>query len=117
MKSLDDLKKLRKKAIKDLDIRNLNKDYRILVGMATCGISAGARPVLQALIEENSTGKYSCTISQTGCIGMCSQEPIVEVFDKNNVKTTYVHMTPEKAKEVMKMHIGKGIVVDKYKLN
>ena len=115
MKSLEELKKLRDASKHKIDMRNnSDKKYRIVVGMATCGIAAGARPVLNALVEESTKADYSCIVTQTGCIGMCSLEPLVEVFDSEGNKTTYVHMTAEKAVEVMQEHIGKGHIVEKY---
>ena len=81
MKSLEDLKKMREAALKKVEMREGGKDYRVVVGMATCGIAAGARPVLNRLVEETAKHDYNCVITQTGCIGMCVYEPIVEVYD------------------------------------
>lgn len=114
MKSLADLQKLREEAKKRLDLREGDNDYRVVVGMATCGIAAGARPVLNALVEESAAKNYNCTITQTGCIGMCTLEPIVEVFDKEGGKTTYVLMTPEKAVKMLESHILGGHVLEEY---
>ena len=115
MKSLEELMKLRDASKQKIDMRNNSeKKYRIVVGMATCGIAAGARPVLNALVEETAKADYNCIVTQTGCIGMCSLEPIMEVFDDHGNKTTYVHMNAEKAVEVLKEHIGNGNVVEKY---
>lgn len=114
MKSLEDLKKLREQALKKVEMREGGKDYRVVVGMATCGIAAGARPVLNKLVEETAEKDYSCTITQTGCIGMCVYEPIVEVFDKNEGHTTYVHVDPEKAVKILEEHIGKGNILEEY---
>ena len=79
MKSLEDLKKMREEALKRVEMRDSEKDYRVVVGMATCGIAAGARPVLNRLVEETADKNYNCTITQTGCIGMCIYEPIVDI--------------------------------------
>ena len=117
MKSLEDLKKLRDEAKKKIEMRDGHGDYRVVVGMGTCGIAAGARPVLNALLEEVEDKAYSCTISQTGCIGMCVYEPIIEIFDKDGVRTTYVHVTPEKAKEILVSHIGNQTVLEQYTVN
>ena len=117
MKSLEDLKKMREAALKKVEMREGGKDYRVVVGMATCGIAAGARPVLNRLVEETAKHNYNCVITQTGCIGMCVYEPIVEVYDKNGGHTTYVHMTPEKAAEMLEEHIANGRVVEKYTVN
>ena len=117
MKSLEDLKKMREAALKKVEMREGGKDYRVVVGMATCGIAAGARPVLNRLVEETAKRNYNCVITQTGCIGMCVYEPIVEVYDKDGGHTTYVHMTPEKAAEMLEEHIANGRVIEKYTVN
>ena len=117
MKSLEDLKKMREAALKKVEMREGGKDYRVVVGMATCGMAAGARPVLNRLVEETAKRNYNCVITQTGCIGMCVYEPIVEVYDKDGGHTTYVHMTPEKAAEMLEEHIANGRVIEKYTVN
>lgn len=114
MKSLEDLKKMREEALKKVEMREGGKDYRVVVGMATCGIAAGARPVLNRLVEETAEKDYNCSITQTGCIGMCVYEPIVEVYGKDGEHTTYVHVDPEKAVKILEQHIGQGKVVDEY---
>ncbi len=114
MKSLEDLKKMREAALKKVEMREGGKDYRVVVGMATCGIAAGARPVLNRLVEETAQKDYNCVVTQTGCIGMCVYEPIVEVFDKNGGHTTYVHVDPEKATAILEQHVGKGQIVEEY---
>ena len=92
---------------------------RVVVGMATCGIASGARPVLTALSdavqEQNLSDKINVT--QTGCIGLCQYEPIVEVIEPGKEKVTYVKMTPEKALEVLRIHLIGGQVVAKYTLS
>ncbi|MDO5107552.1 MAG: (2Fe-2S) ferredoxin domain-containing protein [Coriobacteriaceae bacterium] len=89
---------------------------RVVVGMATCGIAAGARPVLNAFVEgvnkEDLENKVSVT--QTGCIGICQYEPVVEVFEAGKDKVTYVKMTPEKAQEVIEKHLKGGHVIGEY---
>ncbi len=92
---------------------------RIVVGMATCGIAAGARPVLNAFVEEvNNEGLAdSVTVTQTGCIGICQYEPVVEIFEPNKEKVTYVKMTPEKAKEIIEKHIKGGNIVTEYTIS
>ncbi|MBQ6367530.1 MAG: (2Fe-2S) ferredoxin domain-containing protein [Erysipelotrichaceae bacterium] len=114
MKSLEELRKMREAALKKVEMREEGKDYRVVVGMATCGIAAGARPVLNRLVEETAAKNYNCVVTQTGCIGMCVYEPIVEVYGKDGSHTTYVHMTPAKAEKVLEQHIGKGEVVEEY---
>lgn len=115
MKSLADLAKLREEALKKVNIRGERKGIRIVVGMATCGIAAGARPVLNTLVEEvQKRNLADVEVAQTGCIGVCRLEPIVEVYDENNEKITYVEMTADKAKKVISDHIVNGQVVADY---
>ncbi|TCO70731.1 (2Fe-2S) ferredoxin domain-containing protein [Marinisporobacter balticus] len=115
MKSLEELAKIREEAIKKVDIRGIREGTRIVVGMATCGIAAGARPVLMALLEEVKVRNLEdVLVSQTGCIGVCRLEPIVEVYRPGEEKVTYVEMTPEKIKKVVAEHIVNGKVVDAY---
>ena len=114
MKSLEELRKMREAALKKVEMREEGKDYRVVVGMATCGIAAGARPVLNRLVEEIAAKNYNCVVTQTCCIGMCVYEPIVEVYGKDGSHTTYVHMTPAKAEKVLEQHVGKGEVVEEF---
>jgi len=87
---------------------------KIVVGMATCGIAAGARPVLLAFSEEVANRNLDATVSQAGCIGICQYEPIVEVFEPGKEKVTYVKMDAEKAKQVVESHIMGGKIVSEY---
>lgn len=115
MKSLEELKKIRDEAIEKIDLRTQKDTTRIVVGMATCGISAGARPVLMTLVEEVNKRKLDdVTVTQTGCIGVCRLEPIVEVYRKGEEKVTYVNMDAEKAKRVVLEHIVNGNIVNEY---
>lgn len=109
MKSLAELAKIREEALKKVDIRKDRKGTRIVVGMATCGISAGARPVLTAMVEEvQKRNLADVEVTQTGCIGVCRLEPIVEVYKEGEEKVTYVEMDAEKAKRVIAEHIVNG---------
>lgn len=116
MKSLAELQAIREKARQQMNIREeKNDDTRVVVGMATCGIAAGARPVLAAFVEEVSNEKLNDVfVGQTGCIGICQYEPVVEVYDKAHTKTTYVKMTPEKAIKVVHTHLMGGEVVQEF---
>ncbi len=107
MKSLAELKQLRDEISKQVDLRKDREDgIRIVVGMATCGIAAGARPVMNAFLEEvNKRGLGNVTVTQTGCIGMCRLEPIVEVMMPGEEKVTYVKMTEDKVARVVAEHI------------
>ncbi|MEZ0536108.1 ferredoxin [Caldicellulosiruptoraceae bacterium PP1] len=116
IKSLQELEEIRKKALEDLEFRKQNGEgIRIVVGMATCGIAAGARPVMLKFVEEvQKRNLQNVTVVQTGCIGMCKLEPIVEVYEPNKEKVTYVKMTPEKAARVVAEHIVNGKPVNEY---
>lgn len=117
MKSLAQLEELRNKTLAKVHLRKEGNDsIRIVVGMATCGIAAGARPVLKTLMDEiekrNLTDKVYVT--QTGCIGLCKFEPIVEVYMPDDSKITYVEMTPDKAARIVNETVVNGKVVDEY---
>ncbi|MBR2731698.1 MAG: (2Fe-2S) ferredoxin domain-containing protein [Clostridia bacterium] len=116
MKSLAELAAIREKMKDKVILREGSGEIRVVVGMATCGIAAGARPVLNAFVEgvnkEGLTEKV--TVSQTGCIGVCQFEPVVEVFEADKEKVTYIKMTPEKAAEVIEKHLKGGKVVEEY---
>ena len=116
MKTLEELMAIRDKTRQNMTVREDKGEVtRVVVGMATCGIAAGARPVLNAFLQEVARRKLShVTVSQTGCIGMCQYEPIVEVFVPGQEKVTYVKMTPEKAARVVADHIVNGNVVTEY---
>ena len=116
MKSLAELAAIREKMKDKIVLREGTNDIRIVVGMATCGIAAGARPVLNAFVEGVSKEGLGdqVTVSQTGCIGICQYEPVVEVFQPGKEKVTYVKMTAEKAEKVLAEHIKGGKVVTEY---
>lgn len=116
MKSLEELKAIRDRVKGSVDIREDHSNkIRVVVGMATCGIAAGARPVLAAFTEEIAKrGLHNVAVTQTGCIGICQYEPVVEVFDADGSKTTYVKMTAEKAAKVVTDHLVNGSVVSEY---
>ena len=116
MKSLAELQAIRDKTRAAVTLReNAEAGTRVLVGMATCGIAAGARPVMLEFIEElKRRGIENATVSQTGCVGVCRLEPIVEVYVKGQEKVTYVHMTPEKVARVVNDHIVNSRPVEEY---
>jgi len=116
MKSLAELAAIRARMMDQVNLRkDDNVDTRIVVGMATCGIAAGARPVMLAFIEElKKRGIENVTVAQTGCVGMCRLEPMVEVYVKDQEKVTYVHMNPDKVARVVGEHIVNGRPVDEY---
>ena len=111
MKSIEELMAIRDKTRKNMTVREDTGDskIRVVVGMATCGIAAGARPVLNAFVDEIAKRDVKgVSVQQTGCIGMCQYEPIVEVTEPGKEKVTYVKMTPEKAVRAVNDHIVNG---------
>ena len=119
MKTLAELAAIKEKMQSKVVLREGSSDTRVVVGMATCGIAAGARPVLNAFVEEVGAQGLagSVMVTQTGCIGICQYEPVVEVYEAGKEKTTYVKMTAEKAKEVVEKHLKGGKVVDEYTIS
>jgi NADP-reducing hydrogenase subunit HndB len=106
MKSIEELKAIREKALKEMSIRDNDDKIRIIVGMATCGIAAGAKPVMGAFIDElEKRNIRNVNVSMTGCIGICRLEPVAEIFDANGEKTTYVKLDAEKARRIVAEHI------------
>ena len=116
MKSLAELQAIKDRMKSKVILREGSGDIRVVVGMATCGIAAGARPVLNAFVEEINREELfeKVTVSQTGCVGLCQLEPIVEVYEAGKEKVTYVKMTPEKAKTVVEKHLKGGAVVSEF---
>lgn len=117
MKSLEELMAIKQKMQDKVAVRNAENDnVRVVVGMATCGIAAGARPVLNAFVEGvNEAGLATkVSVTQTGCIGLCQYEPIVEIYEKDKDKVTYIKMTAEKAKEVVEKHLKGGKVISEF---
>ncbi len=119
MKTLEELMAIRNKMAGQVNIRAEDESAtRVVIGMATCGIAAGARPVLKAFSdgvqEKNLT---NVMVTQAGCVGLCQYEPIVEVIEPGKDKVTYVKMTAEKAAEVIEQHLIGGDVVSKYTIN
>ena len=119
MKSLAELEAIKNKIKNQVDIRrDTDTATRIVVGMATCGIAAGARSVLAALVDEIGKRNISdVTVSQTGCMDMCRLEPIVEIFEPNKERVTYVRMTEEKARKIISEHIVNGNVVTEFTID
>jgi NADP-reducing hydrogenase subunit HndB len=116
MKSLAELNAIKDKMKNKISVRGENDDsIKIIVGMATCGIAAGARPVLTAFSEEVAAKDLAnVVVSQTGCIGICQYEPVVEVFEPGKEKVTYIRMNAEKAKQILESHIIGGKVLTEY---
>ena len=116
MKSIEELRAIRENMKKQMDLRNGDEnDIRVVVGMATCGIAAGARPVLTAFLDEiEKRGLKNVTVSQTGCIGVCRLEPIVEVYVPGQEKVTYVKMKPDMVPAIVEQHLVNHNVVTDY---
>ncbi len=119
MKSLEELRAIRERMQNQVGMRAAESEStRVVVGMATCGIASGARPVLAALVNLVQEKKIeNVKVTQTGCIGLCQYEPIVEVFAPGQEKVTYVKVTPEKAEEILEKHVVGGKVVTEYLLH
>lgn len=117
MKSLAELKAIRESMQNKINLREGENEnnIRVVVGMATCGIAAGARPVLNGFTEEVAKrGLKNVTVTQTGCIGICQYEPVVEVYEPGKEKVTYVKMTAEKVARVVADHLVNGNPVTEY---
>ncbi len=116
MKSLKELEAIRDRMRQTVNTRESDSNtIRVVVGMATCGISAGARPVLNAIVEELARENVAgVQVTQTGCIGICQHEPVVEVYEPGKEKVTYVKMTPEKAIRMVHHHLMNGEPVEEY---
>ncbi len=116
MKTLEELAQIRERMKNKVSLREGTGEIRVVVGMATCGIAAGARPVLNAFVEQvaNQNLGDKVTVTQTGCIGMCRFEPIVEVFEGDKERVTYVKVKPEMVPEIIKEHLIGGKPVTKY---
>lgn len=119
MKSLEELRAIREKMQGQVGLRSEDSNQtRVVVGMATCGIASGARPVLTTLSEAVlSKGLDHVVVTQTGCIGLCQYEPIVEIMEPGKEKVTYIKMTPEKALEVVEQHLIRGHVITEYTIS
>lgn len=119
MKSLEELRAIREKMQGEVGARTEAEDgIRIVVGMGTCGIASGARPVLKTFVDEvQKRHLENVKVTQTGCIGLCRYEPIVEIYEPGKEKVTYIEMNPGKAVDVIDQHIIGGRVIEKYTLH
>lgn len=119
MKTIAELNEIRNRMKQELSSRETagEGDTRVVIGMATCGIAAGARPVLAAFSHEVATRRLSnVKVSQTGCIGLCKLEPLVEVICPGRPKVTYIRVTPDKVAKIVSEHLVNGRVVSDYLL-
>ena len=119
MKSLEELRAIRERMQGTIGMRSDDeKNTRVVVGMATCGIASGARPVLNLLATEvQNRNLANIIVTQTGCIGLCQYEPIVEVYEPGKEKVTYVKVDEEKAKDILERHLVRGQAVKSYMLD
>jgi len=112
LKSLADLERVRKEAMERIRLREGAAEKRVIVGMGTCGIAAGAREVVSAFLDELALRQIAgITVTQTGCVGLCEYEPLVDVYAPGLPKTTYVRVTPEKARQIVARHLVNGQIV------
>ena len=117
MKTLQELEAIRQKTLEKISLRKEDKDeaFRVVVGMATCGIAAGARPVMLAFVDEIARRSLrNITVTQTGCIGMCRLEPMVDVIAPDGKKVTYVNLTPDKVRMIVADHLANGHPIAEY---
>jgi NADP-reducing hydrogenase subunit HndB len=116
MKSLADLQAIRAKTLENINMRKEDENAaRVVIGMATCGIAAGARPVMLKFLEEiKKRDLQHVTVSQTGCIGMCRLEPMVDVILPGKEKVTYVKVKPDMVERIVTEHLIGGTPVAEY---
>lgn len=116
MKTLEELKAIREKTLAQVNLRkDENQKARVVVGMATCGIAAGARPVMMTFLEElQKRGMDDVTVTQTGCVGMCKFEPMVDVYIPGEEKATYVKVNPDMVGKIVLEHLANGKPVEEY---
>lgn len=118
MKSLEDLKKLRDSSLKNMTMRYQTGGTRIQVGMGTCGIAAGARPVMQKFLEEITYRHLkNVTVTQVGCMGECAFEPIVEIVEQNGNQTIYCNVSERMVAEIVEEHVIGGKRLERYLLS
>ncbi len=117
IKTLDDLKRIREEALEKRKMKTAAGNIQVVVGMGTCGIAAGARETMKAILETIEKDNISgITVTQTGCIGLCEREPIVMVTVGEDAKVTYGKVTPDVARRILKEHVGEGKVVEDHKI-
>lgn len=118
MKSLEDLKKLRDQSLKNMEMRYQVGGTRIQIGMGTCGIAAGARPVLNKFLEEiERQGAKNVAVTQVGCMGECAFEPIVEIIDQDGTHSVYARVNERMVHEIVGEHILQGKRIQQYLLS
>lgn len=115
IKSLDDLKRIREEALEKRKVKTVSGQVQVIVGMGTCGIAAGARDAMKAILETiQNENLEEVVVTQTGCIGLCEKEPIVQVVIGDQPKVTYGKVSPDVARQIMKEHVKNGNVVKEF---
>ncbi|HHV79678.1 MAG TPA: (2Fe-2S) ferredoxin domain-containing protein [Firmicutes bacterium] len=118
MKTIEDLKRVKEQALEKMKLRQLTEGVQIVVGMGTCGIAAGAREVMEAILDElDKRHLTDVTVSQTGCIGLCAKEPLVDVIVPGKKPVTYGLVTPMKARQIVAQHVVNGQPVLEWVIN
>ncbi len=118
MKTTEDLKKVKQKALDEIKLREGKESIRIVVGMGTCGIAAGAREIMTTILEELSKRNLTdVTVRQTGCIGMCAKEPLIDVKVAGQSTVTYGNLDEAKVRQIVAQHIVNGMVVNNWVIN
>lgn len=118
MKSLEDLKKIREQAQAQIRLRTQEANTKIIVGMGTCGIAAGAREALMAILDELAKRNIQdVVVTQTGCVGLCEYEPLVNVIKPGQPKVTYMKVTPERARQIVASHIVNDQIINEWVLS
>jgi len=111
--SIEELRALREKAHKDMQVR-LNTGTRITVGLGTCGIAAGARETMRAVVDELERLGIEATVNTVGCIGMCYNEPLVDIEQAGKPRITYGNITADKVPHLIEEHLRNGRVVEEW---
>ena len=110
LKNVEELKKLRAEALKDIMVRT-QTGTRIIVGMGTCGIAAGAREVMNAILKELEARKIEAHVETVGCVGMCAKEPLVDIEQAGKSRIRYANIAPENIPRLIEEHLVKGNVI------
>lgn len=110
IKSLDDLRRLREQAQSEITVR-VETNTTITIGMGTCGIAAGARDTMRAILEELQSRKIDAHVTTVGCIGMCMREPLVDIEQAGKPRITYGNVTSDKVSRIIEEHLIRGTVV------
>jgi len=113
LKNVEELKKLRAEALKDIMVRT-QTGTRIIVGMGTCGIAAGAREVMNAILKELEARKIEAHVETVGCVGMCAKEPLVDIEQAGKSRIRYANIAPENVPRLIEEHLVKGNVIQEW---